>query len=799
MLFHPEDAPEFLAAFAVAVRDRTAFKEEVRVRRADGQWRLLGVNAQPRRTLGGDWMGHIGLCADITDRRQAEQDLRQSEERFRAVFEHAPYGMCVTGMDGSFTQVNAAFCLLLGYSEQELLGKTWLALTHPDDLGTSLQMKERVLKNPGEWREAEKRYIHRSGAVVWVHVKLAVVQDSGGLPLCHVVHVEDITERRRAEKALQASEEKFRQLAENTREVFWMMNVTGTEILYVSPAYEQIWGRSRASLYEAPMDWMNVIHPDDRKQAHEIFMQQLQGEMVDSEYRIRTPDGQEKWICDRAFPIRNEDGQLIRVAGIADEITERKHYEAELIQAREGADAANFAKSRFLANMSHEIRTPMNGVIGMNQLLLETDLTAEQRRYVEVAQTSGRALLTIIDDILDLSKIEAGKIVLENLCFNLNRTVEEVVQSLRVQADAKALYFNVHVSTEIPDCLRGDAGRLRQVITNLAANAIKFTERGGITLDVDIKSAGEHAATLCFTISDSGIGIRQDQIPSLFSPFTQADASTTRKYGGTGLGLTISRQLVEMMGGRIEVSSREGQGSTFCFTAVFGKVKPGECKSVIEWCGKAAQAADSAERTSVLKTGHGQKILVAEDNFTNRVVILAQLNKLGYKAVAALNGVEAVEKVKRGSFDLLLMDCQMPKMDGYEATRRIRDLKQTYIPIIALTASAMPADRDRCLREGMDDYLAKPVELPQLAAVLARWISASGKELPAQVPQDSTSEPATAVFDADSLLRRLMGDRQLAGDLLNGFLDEAPWQLIHLHEQLDAADASAVRLQAHAL
>jgi PAS domain S-box-containing protein len=542
----------------------TVFKKK------DGCGIDVSLSISPIRNPAGEAVGAAAIARDIGKRVRAEGKLRASEELFREVFEHAPVGMCVTGLDGRYLQVNAAFCRMLGYSEQELLATTWMQLTHPDDLGPALRREEQVRAGLGGNGDAEMRQIHRNGTVVWGRVRVSQVQDSGGSPLYGVVHFEDITERRQTEQALRSSEEKFRQLAENICEVFWMMTPGSDRLLYVSPAYEQIWGRTCDSVYQNPASRLEAIHPDDREQHNLLFARQMQGDPAESEYRIRTPGGREKWIRGRAFPIHDQAGKLIRIVGIAEDITERKRYEEELIHAWEGADAANRAKSHFLANMSHEVRTPMNGVLGMVELLMETDLSGEQRQYATVAVESGRTLLALFDGILDLSKVEARKTPLERRSFNLRHAVQDVVRLLRVQASDRGLRFHSRVSPEIPPLLSGDAGRLRQVLTNLAANAIKFSKRGEVGLAAALVSQTNGAATVRFTITDTGIGIRPDQAATLFSPFTQVDASTTRKYGGTGLGLAISKQLVEMMGGTIGVDSQEGQGSTFWFTAVFG-------------------------------------------------------------------------------------------------------------------------------------------------------------------------------------------------------------------------------------
>ena len=486
-------------------------------------------------------------------------------------------------------------------------------------------------------------------------------------------------------------------------------------ITYANDRFCDISGYSQAELIGKNH---RIVKSDHHSQAdfEELWQTISRGTVWHGELKNRKKDGSHYWVDATIVPLMGADGLPQQYIGIRTDITTIKDLEQSLQIASAKAEAANQAKSEFLANMSHEIRTPMNGVIGMTELALDTPLDATQRSYLTTLKNSAQSLMVILNDILDFSKIEAGKLQLETIEFSLAQTTSEILQSISVQARQKGLALVCQLAPDLPDRVLGDPGRIRQILTNLCNNAIKFTARGSVTVSVQCTSLGEDCIEAHLSVRDTGVGIPAEKQQGIFEAFNQADTSTTRQFGGTGLGLSISTRLSTLMGGRIWLESQPEQGSTFHFT-----VRLGRCMAAPSM--PLAPVMPAETKTPVTGVQRPLRVLLAEDHPVNQMLATVLLEKWGHKVVLAENGQLAVDLFPTADWDIVLMDMQMPVMDGLEATTRIRALESAprRTPIIAVTANAMPADRQTCLQAGMDEYLSKPIKPDDLQAMLARF------------------------------------------------------------------------------
>jgi len=866
---HPDDRPEVEQALSAHLAGHSAsFTAEHRVRHRSGAWKWFAIRGQVTHR---DHQGHprrmMGVLNDITDRKHTETALAQSTSLQQAILIHAGHAIIATDSGGIITVFNPAAERLLGYQAEEMIGTLNPAVFHDSgevvtraaqfgaELGITLQpgfdvfveKARRNLPNQHEWT-----YVRKDGQRLTVLLSVTALRDHAGTITGYLGLALDLTDRKKSE----ASRFRLQKAVNHAQDGMALLDDTG-QYVYMNPAYAAIYGYSIDELLGR--SWKDLYHPEWAAMIEQLYLPTLhadgqwQGEVVGKK---KSGDA---FHVDLSLTLLEEPGtQGHSILCTCRDISNRKKLEHDLITAKEAAEAGIRAKCEFLANMSHEIRTPMNGVIGMTGLLLDTALSPEQREYAETLRASGESLLTLINDILDFSKIEAGKLDLELIPFDLRHTLDQVLEVQGLFAQQKGLELVGLVNADVPLSVVGDPGRIKQIITNLTSNAIKFTDHGEVSIVVSRLARTEHDITLRIDVTDTGIGIDSDAQARLFQSFSQADSSTTRKFGGTGLGLAICKQLVELMHGTIHVESSPGHGSRFWFNLRLGQadaVSP-HAVAATDLHGKRicivddtelnrraltqhatrwgmdtclADCADSALTllrdeqqagrridvavldmqmpdmtglalarqmkadpslkdiplillTSIGRRGEGKSaheagiaayltkpvrnrqladcirlvlarpqesrepaalitrhtlletaaqtrghLLVVDDNPVNQKVAVKMLEKLGHRVDVAGNGKEALQALAQHPYHLVFMDCQMPEMDGFEATRKIRAHEQPgrQLPVIAMTANAMEGDRERCLESGMDDFVSKPVKSQDLQRVLTQWLNLS--------------------------------------------------------------------------
>ncbi len=961
----------------------------------DGTEHQIADSCAPIRDAAGQVIGAVLVFRDVTQEYHRREQLRDSESRLQAITAAAQDAILMMDPEGRISYWNPAAERIFGYTYDEAIGQNLHALIVPMRYRDAHHGAFPAFLKTGQGavigKTLDLEACRKDGQEISVQLSLSAIELNGSW---HAVGLlRDITKRKRNEEEIKRNVTRLASLvrilqhrSENVQDFLdFALNeaiaLTESSLGYIYHYHE---ARQEFVLNTWSKEVMSACGVMEPQTVYQLEKTGFWGEAV----RQRRPmilnnfaaaHPHKKGLPEGNVPLKRfmtvpvfEGDSIVAVVGMANKATDynetdvlqltllmdsiwksvgMRQMEIELLESNcqlELATArandmaaqammADAAKSEFLANMSHEIRTPMNGVIGMTGLLLETDLSPEQQKYAEIVRTSSESLLRLINDILDFSKIEAGKLDLELLDFDLRTTLEDTAEMLAVKAHEKGLELTCMIDPEVPSRLRGDPGRLRQILINLGGNAVKFTHQGEVALHATLEKDAGDRVMLRFEVRDTGIGISSAKLPLLFTPFTQADGSTTRKYGGTGLGLAISRQLAERMDGQTGARSEEGKGSTFWFTAVLelqadnGLAAPDPLGNLAEtkilivddhetnrlllttllksWGCRCAETADGESALNLLRQAVGEqdpfrialldmlmpgmngaelcrviksdntlsetllimmtslaergdaakldqlgfsgyltkplrqsqihdglalvlgraprsdaassaglvtrhtiteskkrrvRILLAEDNVTNQLVTTTILGKLGYRADVVANGLEVIEALTRIPYDLVLMDCQMPELNGFEATRRIRGdgsgCLNPNVPIIAMTAGAMKGDREQCLEAGMNDYMAKPVQPQAIADMMALWLDNGRNMADPAVVENMTSNQddyPRMIFDQEGLLRRLMGDKQLVSLMIETFQNEMPKQLSALELAVASQDYALIQLQAH--
>jgi len=650
---------------------------------------------------------------ELRRRGQAERTALENERLYRLLADNSTDLIVLADIDGVRRFVSPAARALYGYEPEEMLGSNTFGAAHPDDRHLLTEAFEQLMSGEPS-AVAEVRAQCKGGEYTWVETHMRLVQDplTGELRVLGLVR--DVSRRHAIEQAIRESETQFRTLADGVSDLIICSNAVGVR-RYVSPSCRAVLGYEPDELVGGPRG--TFIHPLDRDHVEARMAAIVAGDPDNViTFRAVRRDGAIIWIDSHVSLVRDiATGDPIEIISVMRDISQHKALEERLERARLEAEHASQLKSDFLANMSHEIRTPMNGIIGMTGLLLNTPLDHNQRRYADAVRVSADALLAVINDILDLSKLEAGKLNLETVPFGFAPLVEECVELLATKAAEKRIDLTARIDERARHTHLGDPTRLRQVILNLLSNAVKFTDHGFVAIEVT-GEALDASSLVRIRVQDSGIGMDAAGKAKLFKKFEQADTSVTRRFGGTGLGLAITKQLIDRMEGRIEVVSELGQGSTFTIELTL----PTSGSAVPE--GTARIHPPACAPATDRKPG---KILVAEDNAINQMLVVTLLEEAGYAVDVAEDGVEALAAVRRESYDLVLMDAQMPNMDGLEAAQAIRALAdgRGCMPIIALTADALPGDREQYIAAGMDDYLSKPLDAAAMLSTIQTWMA----------------------------------------------------------------------------
>mgnify|MGYP000170865313 CR=1 FL=1 len=720
-------------------------------------------------------------------RKDATDNLALSESKYRSLIENSGVVMYTTSLNGILTFITNKAFQLTGFSMQELIGMHFSEFIDADWMEKVKREYKNQLKNNIEETLLEFCIRTKYGDLKWVEQSAVLIMENG-LPVGFQCIIKDISQKKEMEEVLKKYEielvqnqDRLQSILDNATSLIYIKDLDGKYLLINKQFKKVLNVNDNMVIGKTDFDFTEHEQAKRYKDTDEQVIKTCRP--VEFEEVIETPDGIHNILIVK-FPLLNAQDKIYGISGIATDITEGVRYREQLIEAKKIAEDAKKLEEQFLANMSHEIRTPMNGIQGMTDLLLETELSNEQRDFTKTIKRSSDNLLVIINDILDFSKIQAGKVTIEKIDFKLNEVLENIKAIFKHRLNEKGITLELTVHNDVPVTLNGDPYRLNQILVNLVGNAIKFTHQGSINVNISAQKKTGNEIILNFVVADTGIGIQTDKINDIFDSFSQATVETSRKYGGTGLGLAITKQLLELQHGTISVESKINCGTTFTFSIPYTY---SEATTQLFFADK-----DVKNYRSLLS---GKKFLVAEDNEVNQKVIRHVLQKAGGEVDIANNGLEAVSFLKESTaYNLIIMDLQMPEMDGYAATKYIRNVMNISIPIIAMTASALKGEKSKCLEIGMNDYLSKPFDFLFLYKRINLLLSDNLLNYSAAIFEKTDHEK---LFDL-SLLEE-MDDNEYVSEILTMFLNNTPNELSELETACGSVQFDTVYKLAHKL
>lgn len=724
-------------------------------------------------------------------RKLAQTDTKEIEKKYKNLVEESGLGLLTTDLNGYITFINKRITAFTGYEGAEIIGKHFSSLVDPEYVQKiNFEFKKHFQANTYEW-SIEYPLKVKSGKTIWILQSTFIISENGDSKGFQCI-LKDITEKRkidseRKQMEVEREETQFRlqSILDNTPLIIFIKDLEGKYLL-ANKSYREAFKLNKEEII-GKTDF-DIVEEKDALRYDEIDQYIIKEQKnVEIEETMQKGDATVNLLIVK-FPLFDKDNNLYGIGGIASDITERFLYGLHLIEAKSKAEMAELLQEQFLANMSHEIRTPMNGIIGMTNILLSTQINEEQRDFLNVIKKSSDSLLILMNDILDLSKIKAGKLRIENIDFRLRETLEQTISTFRVLINEKRLTLRISVDLNVPDSLTGDPHRLNQILNNLLSNAIKFTSKGEIKLEITAVSQDSNYVNLSFSVSDTGIGIPKEKLEYIFESFSQAETGTSRKFGGSGLGLSITKKLIELQNGSIDVTSETEKGTSFTFSIKYQIAAH-----------KVEKQFGNKKQDSFVEEGlSGKKILVVEDNEANQKVIYHLLNKAGIETDLADNGKVAIQLLEDGfEYDLIIMDLQMPEMDGFETTIYIREKLRLEIPIIAMTASALRNEKIKCLELGMNEYLNKPFIPSDLFRHLRRFLLKKEQAFSSNPLPDFADNEPKKLYSLNHLIE--LDDLDCLCEVLQLFIDSTPVIMKEIKEAIIGENWEEVYKKSHKL